>query len=94
MNHHDYFKKGLHIIFPEKTFSYEWILEQLFLQFVIINAYSCPNTWHVFLYIILEWKWILENLLIPCKFSVMFMKMIIISNHNQNFIFYNLCFRL
>jgi hypothetical protein len=29
-------------------FSDEWILEQFFLQLVIINVYSCTCTWHVF----------------------------------------------
>jgi hypothetical protein len=33
---------------PKKTFSYEWILEQFFLQLIIINAYSCPSTWHYY----------------------------------------------
>jgi hypothetical protein len=31
-------------IIIKKTFLYEWILEQCFLQFVVINAYSCPST--------------------------------------------------
>jgi hypothetical protein len=29
---------------PKKTFSSKWILQQVFLRFVIMNAYSCPNT--------------------------------------------------
>jgi hypothetical protein len=32
----------------------EWMLEQMFLQLVIINAYSCSSTWHVFFFIIFE----------------------------------------
>jgi hypothetical protein len=74
--------------FPKKTFSYKWILEQVFSQFVSIHPYSCPNTWHVFLFIIFEWIWIFESVLIPCKFSVLFIKMITISNHNNKSIFY------
>jgi uncharacterized membrane protein len=34
---------------PTCFFHMDEILEQLFLRFVIIHAYSCPNTWHVFL---------------------------------------------
>jgi len=34
--------------FPKKTFSYKWILEQVFSQFVIINVCSCPSTWIFF----------------------------------------------
>jgi hypothetical protein len=41
-------KKIVHVFFPKKYFSYEWILEHFLLQLVIINAYSCPNTCHVF----------------------------------------------
>jgi hypothetical protein len=41
-----------YVFFPKTIFSYEWILEQLFLQLVIINAYSYPSTWHVFFFII------------------------------------------
>ncbi len=41
-------KNDCMFFFPQKTFSYEWILEQFFWQLVIINAYSCPSTWHVF----------------------------------------------
>jgi hypothetical protein len=38
------FKKRIACLFSPKTFfSYKWILEQFFLHFVIINAYSCPN---------------------------------------------------
>jgi len=44
MNEHDYLKQGLHVLFPQKTYSYEGILEQFFLQLVIINVYSCSNT--------------------------------------------------
>jgi hypothetical protein len=36
-------KKILPFFFPKKTFSYEWILEQFFLQLVITNVYSCPK---------------------------------------------------
>jgi hypothetical protein len=39
---------------PKITISYEWIFDQNILQIVIKNAYSCPNTWHVFLFIIFE----------------------------------------
>jgi hypothetical protein len=93
MSHHDYFKKGLHIIFPKKTFSYKWIVEQCFLQYVIINVYSCPSTWNVFLYIIFKWKWIFENLMILCKFNVMFIK---VKNQiiTKNLFFTILCFPL
>ncbi len=38
-------KKGLHVFFVNFFFSNEWILKQMFLQLVIINAYNCPNTW-------------------------------------------------
>jgi len=37
-------KKDYMSFFTKKTFSYEWILEQLFLQFIVINAYSCSST--------------------------------------------------
>jgi hypothetical protein len=30
---------------PKIFFSYKWIFEQCFSQIVIINVYSCPNTW-------------------------------------------------
>jgi hypothetical protein len=74
--------------FPKKTFSYEWILDFLFLQLVIINVYGCPSIWHVVFFIIFKWILSFENVLIPCKFSVSFFKMIIISNHNQFLCFY------
>jgi hypothetical protein len=48
---------------PIFSSSYEWILEQCFLRLVIINAYSCPNTWHVFFF------FIFESVIIPYKFS-------------------------
>jgi hypothetical protein len=41
-------KKDYMSFFPQKTPSYEWILEQFCLQLVIINANSYPSTWHVF----------------------------------------------
>jgi hypothetical protein len=41
-------------ILLKKTFSYEWILEQFFLQLVIIKAYNCPNAWYLFFKIIFE----------------------------------------
>ncbi len=59
---------------PKKGFSYKWILEQVFSQFVVTNVCSCPSTWHAFLFIIFFKIWKFENVLIPCKFSVLFMK--------------------
>jgi len=52
-------------------------------------AYNCPNTWHVFFFIIFEWMWIFESVMVPCKFSVSSIKMIIIKTHNT---FFNLYF--
>jgi hypothetical protein len=46
--------KKNYIFFSQIFFSYEWILEQSFLQLVVINVYSCPSTWHVFFFIIFE----------------------------------------
>jgi hypothetical protein len=58
---------------PKKAFSYEWILEQCFLQVVIINAYSFPNTWYIYIYIIFLNKYeFLKVSWFFYKFSVMF----------------------
>ncbi len=60
-------KKDYMSFLPKKTFSYEWILEQFFLQLIIINAYSCPSMWHVFFssfwnkYEFLKVSWFLVN---------------------------------
>jgi hypothetical protein len=73
--------------FPE--FLFTWInFGIIFLQLVIVNFFSCPNTWHVFLFIIFEKIWIFEGVPIPCKFNVLSLKMIIISNHNHFIYFY------
>jgi hypothetical protein len=37
MNQYDYFRKGLYVFSPKILFPYESILEQFFLQLVIIN---------------------------------------------------------
>jgi hypothetical protein len=61
------FLKRIICFFPKKPFPYQWILEQFFLQLVIINVYSCPNTWHLFFssilnkYEILKVSWLLVN---------------------------------
>jgi len=39
---------------PKIVFHINWSLEQIFLQFVIINDFSYPNTCHVFSFIIFE----------------------------------------
>jgi len=39
-------EKDCMFVFPIFFFSFEWILEQFLLQFVVINSYSCPNRWH------------------------------------------------
>jgi hypothetical protein len=51
-NQRDYFTKGLTILFI--YFSYEWIFEWIFLQLVIKNTYSCPNTPHISCYSLLN----------------------------------------
>ncbi len=66
------FKKDYMSFCPIVFFSYEWILEQWFLQFSIINVYSCPSKWHVFL---INMK--------NRKFSVLFIKIIKNSKHNK-----------
>jgi hypothetical protein len=44
MSQHDYYRKGLHVFFPKKTFFIQMSFGTIFLQFVVINAYNCPNT--------------------------------------------------
>jgi hypothetical protein len=65
MIQHDYFRKGLYVLFPKNISSYEWILKKIILQLVIINAYSCPNTWHFysssFFNKVLKVSWFLIN---------------------------------
>jgi hypothetical protein len=74
-------KKRTLCFFPKKTFFTSMNFGTIFLQLVIINVNSCPSTWHVFFFIIFFKIWIFESVLIPCKFTVSFFKMMIISNH-------------
>jgi hypothetical protein len=80
-------EKDYMFFFPKKHFFIWMNFGTISLQLFIINAYSCPITQHVFFIIFLK-IWILENVLIPCKFIVLFFKMVIISNHNQVLVFY------
>jgi hypothetical protein len=82
-NQHEYFIKWLYVFFFKFVFSYEWILEQLFLQLVIINVYNCPSTCQFFFFIIfnkydffMKVSWFLAN----SMFCLL--KITIISNHN------------
>jgi hypothetical protein len=50
----------------------------------MINAYNCSSTWNFFVYIFWINIWKFESVLIPYKFNVLSLKMIKISNHNQN----------
>ncbi len=69
MSQHDYFRKTLQVFSPKKPFSYEWILEQCFLQVLIINAYSFPNTLYIYTsflnkYEFLKVSWFFINLVL------------------------------
>jgi hypothetical protein len=78
----------LNVLLPNDFFSFLNEFFNIFLlQIVKINAYNCLNTLHVFLFIILDWIWIFKSVLIPCKFSVLSLKMITISNHNKKLVF-------
>jgi len=55
MSQHDYFRKGLHVFFPKRNYFIWMNFGTMFLTiFFIINVYSCPNIWHVFLFVIFE----------------------------------------
>ncbi len=56
--------------------------------FATCYTYSCPSIWHAFFFIIFEGIWIFESVPILCKFNVLSLKMIIISNHNLFLFFF------
>jgi len=72
MSQRHYLEKDYMFFCPKIIFSCKWNFKQLFLQNFVINVYNYPNIHDIFLFKFFEWIWKYENVLIPCKFNVLF----------------------